>query len=76
MSVVVDTNISGKEPVRQVRVSILVTSGSACSVKVRTLAWNARDVGSIPTLGATFSVFITPHDIGAVTKILYKLHAV
>ena len=27
---------------------------------VSTLAWNARDVGWIPTLGTIFSIFLTP----------------
>ena len=39
-------------------VGIVVTSGNLCGVK--TLAWNAKDMGSIPTLGTTFPIFITP----------------
>ena len=37
----------------------VVTSGSLGGVMVRMLAQNARDVGSIPTLGAIFPIFIT-----------------
>ena len=39
--------------------------------KGSTLAWNARDVGSIPPLGTVFPIFIPPPDIsGAMTRIL------
>ena len=55
------------------RVVILV---SICGVMVSTLAWNARDVGSIPALGTEFGSFITPTTLVAVTMILYKLSAV
>ena len=41
-----------------------------------TLAWNARDVGSIPGLGTLFPIFITHTILLAMTMVLYKLHAV
>ena len=44
--------------------SKVVISGSLGGVRVRTLAHNARDVESIPTLGAIFLMFITPNDTG------------
>ena len=45
---------------------------------VSTLAWNGRDVGSIPALGTIFPIFITPttlfHSQDAVAESLeYKL---
>ena len=40
-----------------------------------TLAWNARDLGSSPTLGTVFPIFIKPMTLVAVTMILYKLQA-
>ena len=43
---------------------------------VSTLARNAKDVGSIPTLAAIFHIFITPTMLVALTMILYKLCAV
>ena len=57
MSVVLCTNLPGKEPHKQVVVGRVVTSGSLDGV---TLVWNARDVGSIPTLGAIFPPFSSP----------------
>ena len=47
MSVIVCTDLSGKESPRQVGVGTEVTSGSLGGVMVSTLAGNARDVGSI-----------------------------
>ena len=52
---------------------MVMTTGSLGGVMVSTLVQNAIDVGSIPTLGAVFPIFVSPHDIGAVTRILYKL---
>ena len=39
--------------------SSIVTSGNIGGVMVSTLAWIARDVGSIPTLGTILPIFIT-----------------
>ena len=55
--VVVCTDLSGKEPHRQVGVGRVVASRSLSSVMVSTLAQNARDLGSISTLGAIFPMF-------------------
>ena len=60
VSVVVCTDLSGKEPHRQVGVSMVVTSGSLGGVMVSTLDQNAKDVCSIPALGAIFLIFFTP----------------
>ena len=38
----------------------VVTLGSLGGVMVSTLAWNARGMGLIPTLGAIFPLFIKP----------------
>ena len=54
----------------------MVTSGSLGDVMVSTLALNARDVCSIPTLGTIFPIFVTPTTLVAVTRVLYKLCAV
>ena len=59
-SVVVCTDLSGKEPYKQIGMGRVVTSGSLCGVMVSTLDQNDRDVGSIPTLGTIFPIFITP----------------
>ena len=59
-SVVVCTDLSGKELHRQVGVARVVTSRSLGGVIVSTLAWNARGVHSIPALGAILSTFIPP----------------
>ena len=58
MSVVGCTDLSGKELHRQVGMGKMVTSVSLGGIMVSTLAWNARDVGSI--LGTVFPIFITP----------------
>ena len=54
------SDLSSKEPHRQVNVTKVMTSGRLCGVMVSTLAQNARDVGYIPTLGAILPNFITP----------------
>ena len=54
-SIVVCTDLQGKESHRQVGVGIVVTS----SVMVSPLSQNARDLGSIPALGAIFPIFLT-----------------
>ena len=58
--VVVCTDLLGKETYRQIGVGRMVTSGGLHGVMVSTLARNTRDVGSIPALGTTFPIFITP----------------
>ena len=50
-SVVGCINLSGKKLHREVGVGAVVASGSLGGVMVSTLAWNARDVGSIRPLG-------------------------
>ena len=45
---------------KQVGVGEMVISGSLGAVMIIILAQNARDVGSIPALGAKFPIFITP----------------
>ena len=54
MSVVVCTDLSSKE----LGAGRMLTSGNLGGVMVTTLAQNARDMGSIPTLGTI--IFITP----------------
>ena len=41
----------------------LLTLGILGGVIVSTLAWNAKDVGLIPTLGTIFPIFIIPTTI-------------
>ena len=60
--VVVCTHLSGKDPHRQVAVGKVVRSGSLGGVMISALAWNAREVGSIPALSTIFPIFIIPHD--------------
>ena len=50
---------SSKELHRQVGVGMLVKPGSLGGVMVR----NARDVGSIPTQGEIFPIFIIPYSL-------------
>ena len=57
-TVLVRTDLSSKEPHRQVGVGRMVTSGSLGGIMVSTLARNARDVRSIPTVGAIFPIFL------------------
>ena len=59
VSVVVCTDISGKEPHRQVGVGGVVTLGSLGGEMVSTLAQNAKNVSSILALGTIFPIFIT-----------------
>ena len=56
-SLVVCTDLSGKKLHRQVGVD---TVGSLAGVIVITLARDVRDMGSTPTLGEIFPIFITP----------------
>ena len=48
-------DISGKKPYRHVGLDRVVTSMSLGGVMVSAQAWNARDVGSIPTLNTNFA---------------------
>ena len=57
--VVVYSDLSEKESHGQVGVSKVVTLGTLDSIMSSTLTWNARDLGSIPALGAIFPIFIT-----------------
>ena len=56
---IVCTDLSGKGPDTQEGVGRMLSSGSLSGAMVSTLARDARDVGSSPTLGRIFSVFIT-----------------
>ena len=58
-SVVVCTDISEKEPHRQVGVDRMMTSGSIGGEMGSTIAWNAGYVGSIASLGSICPMFIT-----------------
>ena len=59
-SVVVCTDLSGKESHRQVGKGRMVTLANLGGLMVSTMAGNARDMGSIPALCARFPIFITP----------------
>ena len=59
-TVVVNTDLQGKELHRQVGVGIVMISGKPKLCNGSTPAWNARDAGSVPTLGTIFPIFITP----------------
>ena len=72
--VVVCTDLPGKDLHRQVGVDRIVTSWHLGGVMVSSLAQNARDVGSRPTLGTIFPIFIT--SMGVMGIILNKLCAV
>ena len=65
------TNLSTQEPHRRVGLGRVVTSSSLGGVMINTLARHAKDVGSIPTIGAKFPIFITPMKLIPVTMILY-----
>ena len=56
------TDLSAKEPYKQIGVDRVMTSGSLGGVMVNTLPLNARYVGSIPALGASVSYFHNPHE--------------
>ena len=60
MSVVVCTDLIDLEQLRQVGVYMAMTSRSLSGKMIRTLAWNLRDVGSIPVLGTLFPIFTPP----------------
>ena len=59
MHVVACTDLSGKEPHRQVGVGKIVTPRSLGDVMVRTLDRNTIDVGSILSIGIIFPIFTT-----------------
>ena len=63
-SIIACTEHSGKEPHRQVAVGRVVTLGSVGGVMISTMALNARDLGSIPSLGEIFPFFVTSMTIG------------
>ena len=54
---------------------MVVTSQSFDGKVVSTLALDARDIGSIPTLG-TFPTFIPPTTVSKFARVRYKLCAV
>ena len=58
MSVVVCTDLSGKEPPSQIVVDTLITSGSLDSVMVRKKCGHQN-----PVLGAIFQLFVTPMSV-------------
>ena len=57
--VVVCTDFSSNKPHKQEDMGTLVTLGSQSDVMAITLAANVRYVGSIPTVGAIFPLFVT-----------------
>ena len=61
--VVVRTDIWGKAPHRQVGGEYSGDIREPRSYNGSTLAQDARDVGSSPTLGTVFSIFRHTHDI-------------
>ena len=63
MSVAVCTDLSGKEPHRQVGMGSMITSGILGGIMVSTLTWNANEVGSVSALGTILPIFITPTTI-------------
>ena len=60
MSVADCTDLSGKEPHRQVGLDRIITSGRLGGLMVSTMAQNTRAMGSTPALGAIFLILITP----------------
>ena len=62
MSVVVCTDLWGKELHRQLGMKIVVTPGKPMWCNGSTPAWDARDVGSSPALGHSISHFHHTHD--------------
>ena len=56
---IVCNDLCGKELHRQVAVGMIVTSGKPICCKGSTLAWNVRDVCSIPAIDTIFPIFIT-----------------
>ena len=65
-SVVVCTDLSGKEPHGQVGVSNVMIFSEPSGVMVNMLTRNARDVGSIHAL-----LSMDPHNTCAMTRIMY-----
>ena len=62
MSLVICTELSGKEQHRQAAAGRMVTSGTLGRVMVITLAQNAKDVGLIVVLGAIFPFSLLPQN--------------
>ena len=54
------TDLSGKEPHRQIVVGRIATSGSLGGEMVIIMGQNERDVSLIPALGTIFPISITP----------------
>ena len=73
MCVIVCTDLSGKDQHRQVGVDIVVISGNLDCLMVNTVTMHAINVGSIPTLGAIFLIFITSIILVAMMRIMYNL---
>ena len=72
MSVVICTDLWGKELHRQIGVGMVVISGILCGVMVSTLTRNAQHVRLNPTLGTIFPIFITRATILWELTILYR----
>ena len=71
-SVVVCTDVSGNEPVRQVSVVRVIALGSLGGIMVSTLLRNAKGVGSNPSLETLFPTCINP-TTGRVKPMTYQL---
>ena len=56
-------------PHKQIGMARVVTPGSLSDVMVSTLAWTARDICLIPTLGTIFTILITPVTISTNDKL-------
>ena len=78
ISVVICTDLLGKELHRQVGVRIVVTPRSLHGVIVSTLVQNVRDVDSIHALGKIFPIFRSPMthltNVMCSIKYLYKYY--
>ena len=72
-SLVVCTDLSEKEPQRQVGMGKGMKSVSVSGVMVITLARTGSYVGSLPVLGDVFHTFTSPITRVALTRIQYKL---
>ena len=63
------TDLSSKEPHRQVGVGRVGTSGSLGGLIVSTMVQHAKHVAWIPALGAIFPIFVAPPDETIITFI-------
>ena len=72
MSAVVCTDLSGKEPHKEVDIDRVIASGSLGGVIVSSVARTAKELGSIPTLGAIFPTFTLPHDTNTYPLYLFR----